>query len=82
MTKQEVIDVIKKNIVDNLDDIELDQIDPAKTMKDYGANSLDIIEVVSCSMRDLDIRIPRSELADIGNIDQLADKFLENVTAK
>ena len=82
MTKQEIIDVIKKNIVDNLDDVEIDQIDPAKTMKDYGANSLDIIEVVSCSMRDLDIKIPRSELADIGNIDQLADKFLENITAK
>jgi polyketide biosynthesis acyl carrier protein len=79
MTKQEVIDVIKKNIVENLDDIELDDIDPSKNMKDYGANSLDIIEVVSCSMRDLDIRIPRSELADIGNIDQLADKFLTHV---
>jgi len=82
MTKQEVIDVIKKNIAENLDDIDIADIDPAKTMKDYGANSLDIIEVVSCSMRDLDIRIPRSELADIGNIDQLADKFLENVATK
>ena len=82
MTKQEVIDVIKKNIAENLDDIDAADIDPAKSMKDYGANSLDIIEVVSCSMRDLDIRIPRSELADIGNIDQLADKFLENVNTK
>ena len=82
MTKQEVIDVIKKNIAENLDDIDVKDIDPTKTMKDYGANSLDIIEVVSCSMRDLDIRIPRSELADIGNIDQLADKFLENVASK
>lgn len=82
MTKQEVIDVIKKNIVENLDDVEVEDIDPSKTMKDYGANSLDIIEVVSCSMRDLDIRIPRSELADIGNIEQLADKFLENITTK
>lgn len=79
MTKQEVIDVIKKNIVENLDDIEMDDIDPSKSMKDYGANSLDIIEVVSCSMRDLDIRIPRSELADIGDINGLADKFLENI---
>ncbi len=82
MTKQEVIDVIKKNIVDNLDDVEVGDIDPSKGMKDYGANSLDIIEVVSCSMRDLDIRIPRSELADIGTIDQLADKFIEHVASK
>ncbi|MBN8217833.1 MAG: acyl carrier protein [Spirochaetes bacterium] len=82
MTKQEIVDVIKKNIADNLDDIDVKDIDPTKSMKDYGANSLDIIEVVSCSMRDLDIRIPRSELADIGNIDQLADKFLENIGKK
>jgi polyketide biosynthesis acyl carrier protein len=77
MTKDEIIEVIKQNIVDNLDDVELEQIDPQRTMKDYGANSLDMIEVVSCSMRELKIKIPRSELADIKNIDGLADKFYE-----
>jgi acyl carrier protein len=82
MTKAEVIEVIKKNIVENLDDVELDEIDVSKSMKDYGANSLDIIEVVSCSMRDLDIKIPRSELADIGDIDGLADKFIQNIGDK
>jgi len=79
MTKEEVIKVIKENIVDNLDDIEGEEIDPQKSMKDYGANSLDIIEVVSCSMRELNIKIPRAELADIKNIDGLADKFMEFV---
>ncbi len=79
MTKEEVIEVIKKNITENLDDIEDQEIDPQKSMKDYGANSLDMIEVVSCSMRELNIKIPRSELADIANIDQLADKFMEYV---
>ena len=79
MTKEEVIEVIKKNITENLDDIEDQEIDPQKSMKDYGANSLDMIEVVSCSMRELKIKIPRSELADIANIDQLADKFMEYV---
>ena len=77
MTKEEIIEVIKENIADNLDDVEISQIDPQKTMKDYGANSLDIIEVVSSSMRELNIKIPRSELADIKNIDELADKFKE-----
>lgn len=79
MTKEEIIDVIKKNIEENLDDVEGQEIDPQKSMKDYGANSLDMIEVVSCSMRELNIKIPRSELADIANIDQLADKFMEFV---
>lgn len=79
MTKEEVIEVIKRNIVDNLDDVEEGNIDPQKSMKDYGANSLDMIEVVSTSMRELNIKIPRAELADIATIDALADKFMEYV---
>jgi acyl carrier protein/polyketide biosynthesis acyl carrier protein len=79
MTKEEVIEVIKRNIAENLDDIDEGEIDPQKSMKEYGANSLDMIEVVSCSMRELNIKIPRSELSDIANIDQLADKFMEFV---
>ena len=76
MTKEKIIEVISKNIIENLDDLENETIDPMKSMKDYGANSLDMIEVVSCSMRELSIKVPRAELADIETIDQLADKFL------
>jgi acyl carrier protein len=79
MTREEVIKVISRNIVDNLDDLENETIDPSKSMKDYGANSLDMIEVVSTSMREMNIKIPRAELADIATIDQLADKFMEYV---
>ena len=79
MTKEQVIEVIKKNIASNIDDIDTAVIDPQKSMRDYGANSLDMIEVVSTSMRDLKIKVPRSELADINNIEQLANKFLEHL---
>jgi polyketide biosynthesis acyl carrier protein len=78
MTKEEIVKVIKKNILENLEEIDENEIDINKSMKDYGANSLDIIEVVSCSMRELKIKIPRTELADINTIGQLADKFLEH----
>ena len=80
MDKEQIYAVIKKHILENLDDLQEKDIDPQKSMKDYGANSLDIIEVVSCSMRELQIKIPRSELADIKTIDELAEKFL--ATAK
>lgn len=79
MTKPEVIEVIKRIIEENLDDVSANEIDPQKSMKDYGANSLDMIEVVSCSMRELNIKVPRAELAEIKNIDLLADKFLQYV---
>jgi polyketide biosynthesis acyl carrier protein len=79
MTKEQIMDVIKKNIVANIDDIDGATIDPTKSMKDYGANSLDMIEVVSTTMRELKIKVPRSELTDLNNIEQLADKFMEYV---
>ena len=81
MTKDEIIDVIKVVIEDNLDDVSAGDIDPRKSMKDYGANSLDMIEVVSCSMRELNIKVPRAELAELQNIEALADKFLEYTDA-
>ena len=79
MTKPAVIEIIKRIIEENLDDVSAEDIEPEKSMKDYGANSLDMIEVVSCSMRELGIKVPRSELAEIQNIDSLADKFLEHL---
>ncbi|MCK5241219.1 acyl carrier protein [bacterium] len=82
MDKEQIYAVVKKYILENLEDLQDSDIDPQKSMKDYGANSLDIIEVVSCSMRELKIKIPRSELADIKTIDELADKFLANMSAE
>ncbi len=76
MDKEKICAVIKKHMLENLEDLQASDIDSQKSMKDFGANSLDIIEVVSCSMRELNIKIPRSELADINTIDELADKFI------
>jgi polyketide biosynthesis acyl carrier protein len=82
MDKDQINAVIKKYILENLEDLQESDIDPQKSMKDYGANSLDIIEVVSCAMRELKIKIPRSELADIKTIDELADKFMAGMSTE
>lgn len=75
MTRDDVIAVIKKHIKENLDDANVDDLDFDRSMKDYGANSLDVIEIVSCSMRDLKIKVPRNELDNIQTINQLIDVF-------
>jgi len=75
--KARIVEVIKENIVKNIDGVNKADIDIEKSMKDYGANSLDIIEVVSCSMRELNLKVPRSELTDIKNIAEVADKFVQ-----
>jgi polyketide biosynthesis acyl carrier protein len=81
MDRETIYGVVKKYILENIEDVKETDLDPKKSMKDLGANSLDIIEVVSCSMRELNIKIPRSELADIKTIDELVDKFVANINS-
>ncbi|WP_340136859.1 phosphopantetheine-binding protein [Yersinia pestis] len=45
-------------------------------MADYGASSLDIVSVVSGVMRELKIKIPRTELKNIKSINGLIDLFV------
>ncbi|MEZ4461440.1 MAG: phosphopantetheine-binding protein [bacterium] len=73
MTKDEVFAVVKKHILDIVDGADADAITPEISMKDAGASSLDMVEVVSCTMRELKVRVPRSELSKLENIAGLVD---------
>jgi acyl carrier protein len=73
MTREDILIVVKKHIQDISEDLTEEQIDPAKSMKDLGINSLDIVEVVSCSMRELKVKVPRSELSKLTNINALVE---------
>ncbi len=77
MTRDHVLAVVKKHLMDTVEDLTEDKIDPAKSMKELGANSLDIVEVVSSAMRELKVKIPRSELSKLANIDQLVDMLIK-----
>lgn len=73
MTRDNVLATVKKHILDVTEDLAAEKIDPAISMKDLGINSLDIVEVVSASMRELKVKVPRSELSKLTNIDGLVD---------
>jgi len=72
-TREEVLAVVRRHLADTVEGIEGKEIDPSKSMKELGANSLDIVEVVSCSMRELKVKVPRAELNKLTNIDELVD---------
>jgi acyl carrier protein len=82
MTRDEIWGVIKKHLADAVDDLDVSSIDTSKSMKDYGANSLDLVEVVSRSMRELKVKIPRAELNKISNIDGLIDIFQKSISER
>ena len=82
ITREKVLEVVKGHLVDTIEELEGVEIDPSKSMKDLGANSLDIVEVVSCSMRELRVKVPRAELNKLVDINQLVDMLFEHAEAK
>jgi len=82
MTRDDILKTVRKHLAAVLDNVEANTIDPAQSMKDYGANSLDIVEVVSASMRELRIKVPRSELSKLTNMNELVDLLHRMATEK
>lgn len=81
ITRDQILAVVKKHVLATVDGLPDEAFDPAKSMKDLGANSLDMVEVVSCAMRELKVKVPRSELSKLTNVDGLVD-LLHSVAAK
>jgi len=73
--RQQIVNIIVKNLIANVDGVEAADLDTTKSMADYDASSLDIVEVVSSSMRELKISIPRTQFTGLRSIDDLADLF-------
>ena len=73
MTRDAILAVVKKYMLEVVAELTEDRIDTSRSMKELGANSLDIVEVVSCTMRELRIKVPRSELSKLTNVDGLVD---------
>jgi acyl carrier protein len=72
-TNDEVYGVVRKHLLEICPDIAPDTVARGESMKALGASSLDMVEVVSCSMRELGVRIARQELSDIKDIGGLVD---------
>ncbi len=77
MDREQILIVIKSNIRAIIEGARSKQILETNSMRDFGADSLEIVEVVSRSMIQLRIRIPRSRLVNVSTIGDLADEFVK-----
>lgn len=80
--REHIMKVVVENLLDNLEDVDPADVVADKSMKDLGATSLDIVEIVSCSMRDLKVKVPRSELSQLKDIGELVDLLVRVCTEK
>jgi acyl carrier protein len=75
MTREHIFEIIKTNlhkVVESTRDVAISE---ERSMKEYGADSLEIVEVVSRSMKELKLKIPRTELSGAKNLRDLLDIF-------
>ncbi len=77
MSKEDVFQAVKKNIVEILPHVSLDNIRIEGQLKDLGANSIDRMEIVTMSMEALGIKIPLVELGQVENIEGLVNLLYE-----
>jgi len=82
MEREEVVSVVRKHLADVVGDLKPSDIDTSRSMKDLGATSLDIVEVVSLTMRELKVKVPRSELSKLTNMDGLVDLLYASIRQK
>ncbi|MEH2207647.1 MAG: phosphopantetheine-binding protein [Nostoc sp.] len=75
MDREQVLNVVIKHIKLNVDGVENVEIDPYKTIGEYGGSSLDGVEIVSACMRELKIKIPRTEVSSFKTINELVELF-------
>lgn len=73
MNSDQVFLIVKKHLTTICSDVDPSKVTREASMKELGATSLDIVEVVSCSMRELKVRVPRSELSKLTDIGGLVD---------
>jgi acyl carrier protein len=61
-----------KDVVEGLEDVE---IDTSKPIADYGVESLDILEIVGSSAREVGVKVKREDLEGLQSIDDVADLY-------
>jgi len=75
MKRDEIFAVVRSNIMNILDDVAADAISEEVSMRDLGADSLQIVEVVSRSMKELRLKVHRTDLSRARNLSELLDLF-------
>jgi acyl carrier protein len=81
MNREQVRAMVLKHIASAVEGLTAGEIDPVLSLRDYHVNSLDVVEIVSRSMRELKIKVPRAELKKLTNINGLIDLLYQAVLA-
>jgi acyl carrier protein len=80
MNRDHIFDVVRRHVVTIVENVDPATVTEDDSMRDLGADSLQIVEVVSRSMKELRLKVPRTELSRARNLSDLVD-LLEKAAA-
>jgi acyl carrier protein len=80
MTRDEVLSIVIKNIQEIVPELEKVEVDLNKSYRELDINSLDLVEIVTGTMRELKIKIPINELTKVKNTNGLVDILFKVVS--
>ena len=80
MTKEDIFNIIRHNLLEILPDLEGINIAPQDSMKDLGANSIDRVDIIIQTKETLNLKFPLHELGAVENIQGLIDFLHERLT--
>jgi acyl carrier protein len=75
MTRSEIFSVVESNIRKIVEEARGKEITEDASIQDLGADSLQVVEIVSRSMKELRVKVPRTDLMGARNLKDLIDLF-------
>lgn len=76
MTRDEMVALVVKEASQIVPGLDPEGIDLSLSLRNQGASSLDLVELVSVLMRQLRIKVSRSDLAKVATLDGLVDLLM------
>ena len=77
MSKEEIFEIIKENILDMIPELDLSEVTMKDSLKEIGANSVDRADIIMFTMESLNIRIPMVKFGNAANIGDIVDIMYE-----
>lgn len=79
MSSEEIMEKVKKIIVEQLGVSETSVTDEASFIDDLGADSLDIVELIMALEEEFDIEIPDSEAEKVATVGDVVEYIKNHV---
>lgn len=77
VNKQEVIQLLVKNLKRAIPEFANEELDTSKSYKELGVSSLELVEVVNRTAKELGLALSFQALASVKTTDDLANVFMQ-----